>query len=447
MGVLQKEFDHITNELCKDDSLRVMLVRSAIEAKGFELNEGHIQSLTESIKDKPDQKKMQFELEGLSGDISITPEDLKAALTTLENDIETHTEQSILTALEELPPGILESLYDDLPEALRHRRGLESQFRDRLYGRWKEGLDRLEMLLMIAQEAGDIYIEDLNEDGSEEEETEESPSDSRMLEALIALHVRACRIASEVLCLLQGGFADGANARWRSLHEVAVTSMFLVEHGGNIADRYIDHGAVERLKAAEKYQEHCQTLGYESYTTDEMNEFRTAAEAMIQKYGRTFRGDYGWASEALGISNASFTQVEAALDMAHWRPFFKMACQSVHAGSQALEFCLSVPEEASGTLLAGASDAGLVDPAHSAAISLTLASVALFTLRPNLDSLIVCKCMQQLCDDIGEALIAAQNCLEEDMTSSAYLKEAQLNPKRSTFMRKIVKWTKSIWNR
>ncbi len=445
MGVLQKEFDRISNELFKDDSLRVMLVRSAIEAKGFELNEGHVQSLTDSIKDKSDQDEMQIELEGLSADISITPEDLKAALTALENDIESHTEQLILAALEELPPEILGSLYDDLPKALRHRRGLETQFRDRLHGRWKEGLDRLEMLLMIAQEAGDIYIEDLKEDGSEEEE--ESPSDGRMLEALVALHVRACRIASEVLCLLQGGFADGANARWRSVHEVAVTAMFLVEQGGNIADRYIDHGAIERLRAAEKYQEHCQTLGFEPYTTEEMNDFATAADAMIHKYGRAFRGDYGWASEALGTTNATFTQVEAALDMSHWRPHFKMACQSVHAGAQALEFCLSVPEGASGMLLAGASDAGLADPGHLTAISLVLASVPLFTFNPNVDSLIACKCMLQLCDDIGEALIAAHNGLEEEITSSVCLKEAQPNPKLSTFMRTIVKWTKSIWNR
>ena len=313
MSVLQNEFDRVSKELCTIDSLRVMLVRRVAEARGLSLTEEQIQILANSINDGSGQNEVEIELDGLSEHINITSEDLEAVLKRLEDDIEGHAERAVLAALDELPPGILKSLYSDLPEALRHRRGLESQFRDRLFARWNEGLDRLEMLIMIAQEAGGTYVEDLNVGGSEDDEAEESPVDGGMLEALIALHARACRIASEVLCLLHGGFADGANARWRSLHEVAVTALFLTQHAGDIADRYIDHGAVERLKAAEKYQEHCQTLGYEPYTAEEMDEFRAAADAVIQKYGPVFRRDYGWASEALGTPDATFTRVEAVV--------------------------------------------------------------------------------------------------------------------------------------
>lgn len=417
MGVLQKEFDRVFEELYTSDSLRVMLVRRIAEARGLNLTEEHIQTLAKSINGDSGQDEVKVELDGFSEDINITSEDLEAALKTLEEDIEGRAEQSVLTALDELPPGVLKSLYDDLPEALRHRRGLESQFRYRLFGRWKEGLDRLEMLIMIAQEAGSTYIEDINDVGSGENGNEEPADDASVLKALIGLHARACRIASEVLCLLQGGLADGANARWRSLHEVAVTALFLTQHGGDIADRYMEHAAIERLNAAEQYQKHCHTLGYEPYTAEEINEIRADADAVIQKYGSDFKRDYGWASQALGTADATFTKVEAALDMAHWRPFFKMACHSVHAGSHALNFCLSLPSNAHGMLLAGPSDAGLADPGHSTAISLTLASVALLTFRPNLDSLVTCNCMQQLCDDIGDAFLAAHEGLVAEMDS------------------------------
>ncbi|HUE69417.1 MAG TPA: DUF5677 domain-containing protein [Pirellulaceae bacterium] len=417
MGVLQKEFDRVFEELCTTDSLRVMLVRRVAEARELSLTEEQIQTLAKSINGDSGHDEVEVQLDGFSEDIRITSEDLEAALKTLEEDMEGRAEKSVLAALDELPPGVLKSLYDDLPEALRHRRGLECQFRDRHFGRWKEGLDRLEMLIMIAQESGSTYIEDLNEGGIEEIGEEMSADDSGMLKALIGLHARACRIASEALCLLQGGYADGANARWRSLHEVAVTALFLTQHAGNIADRYMDHAAVECLNAAEQYQKHCHTLGYDPYTVEEMNEIRAEADAVIQKYGPDFKRDYGWASHALGTADATFTKVEAALDMAHWRPFFKMACHSVHAGSQALSFCMSVPTEAHGMLLTGPSNAGLADPGHSTAISLTLASVALLTFRPNLDSLVTCKCMQQLCDDIGEAFLAAHEGLEGEMNS------------------------------
>ena len=113
--------------------------------------------------------------------------------------------------MEELTPSVLESLYADAPEALRHRRKQESQFRQHLSTRWKEGLDRLEMLIMIAQESGETYIADVN--AQTVEGVIVTADDEATLHALIALHARACLIASEVVCLLKGGFADGANAR------------------------------------------------------------------------------------------------------------------------------------------------------------------------------------------------------------------------------------------
>ena len=44
------------------------------------------------------------------------------------------------------------------------------------------------------------------------------------VEVQTRLHARACQIAREVLTLLYAGFAEGAMARWRALHELAVLS-------------------------------------------------------------------------------------------------------------------------------------------------------------------------------------------------------------------------------
>lgn len=416
MGVLQNEFDRVIKELCSADSLKVMLLRRVADARNLELSDEQIEALAKAIGADSASDTARVEIKGLPEEIVITSDDLESALKKLEVDMESHAERGILSALDALPPGILQSLYAHLPEALRRRRGNEAAFRERLCARWKEGLDRLEMLIMIAQESGSNYIEDANKEPTEE--SVPSDDEASMLEALIGLHVRACRTASEVLCLLQGGFADGANARWRSLHEVAVTAMFLLEHPGDTVRRYLDHAAVERLRSAVKYQEHCHTLGYEPFTEEELAELRGDAEVVVQKYGKALKEDYGWAGEILGVARPSFAQVEARLKMSHWRPFYKMACQSVHAGSQALQFCMSIPKGADQMLVAGASNAGLVDPGHSAANSLTMASVALFTFRPNLDSLIVCKCMQQLCDDIGDAFMVAHEQLEDEIESS-----------------------------
>jgi hypothetical protein len=38
------------------------------------------------------------------------------------------------------------------------------------------------------------------------------------------------QIFNEILVLLKSGYADGANSRWRSLHELAVISFFLLDN-------------------------------------------------------------------------------------------------------------------------------------------------------------------------------------------------------------------------
>jgi hypothetical protein len=124
--------------------------------------------------------------------------------------------------------------------------------------------------------------------------------------------------------------------------------------------------------------------------------------------------DYGWAAEALHNPRPTFTQIEASLDMDHWRPWFRLASQSVHAGSQGLQFALGIPHDPPGMLLAGASDAGLADPGHQMAISLTMVTVAFLTPHPNLDGLIACHCMLKVCDDIGRELLDAHEAMGEE---------------------------------
>jgi hypothetical protein len=64
-------------------------------------------------------------------------------------------------------------------------------------------------------------------------------------EILIRLLVRAWQVTDEILCLLENGFADGAMARWRTLHEIHVVAAVLMRHGESITERYLAHQAVE----------------------------------------------------------------------------------------------------------------------------------------------------------------------------------------------------------
>jgi hypothetical protein len=400
MGVMQELFDKSWKEHFNYDVACATVFRRIVKAKGLTLDEEQIEFLVKAIASAPTERTHEkLDVPGLAEDIVISQQDFDSALADFSSDLDDLAGSLVESLLETLPGDVLGSLYTDAPNALQHRHEQEAAFRERLGFRFKDGLDHLEMLIMIAQESGNMYLEDLRKEADDEAWPVDGMS---MLDALVALHARACRIACEILCLLKCGFADGASARWRSLHEIAVTAMFLLENGGDTPQRYLDHAAIERRKTASEYQEHCKTLGWEPYTPEEEAEFEADANGVIDKYGIAFKGDFGWAAAALNLKKPTFTNVEKSLQMSHWRPHYRQACGNVHAGSHILHSSLAMPD-GDDVLLAGPSDAGLCDPACNTARSLMLASVAFFTFRPNLDSLIVCKCLESLCEDVDIA--------------------------------------------
>jgi hypothetical protein len=57
----------------------------------------------------------------------------------------------------------------------------------------------------------------------------------------VRLHSRACLVASEVRALLASGHPFGAQARWRTLHELGVVAFILRMSDKEVAERYLLH--------------------------------------------------------------------------------------------------------------------------------------------------------------------------------------------------------------
>lgn len=407
MGVLQEELNRVIADLYAGESAKLELLRNILKKQRISTTDSELLTIVHAMESSDENGALKVTIDGVMDEIAITSEDIDSALVEHEQSLDGTTERLINRALEEMVPSVLQSLYTALPQALKERRSIQRNFEKRLKNQWQGGLDRLEMLIIMAHESGESYVEDMQLEFADQEPSE----DSCLLDVLIALHCRACRTAREVLCLLKAGYADGANARWRSLHEIAVTAQFVAEKRGEVPKRFLDHAAVESWRSAQQYQKHCEALSYESFSDGEMAEMKEAADAMIAKYGDTFKDDYGWAANAISNSRPTFAQIEATVDLSKWRPHFRQASQSVHAGPHGMLQSLGIPDEVEPMFLAGPSNAGLFEPGHQTAISLTIASVALLTSFPNLDSLVSCKSMQTLCDDIGNELMRTHDDL------------------------------------
>ncbi len=295
----------------------------------------------------------------------------------------------------------LKELKKDSVRILRENHEYQAGFESRLYVVWGRALDLLNILIIISLEAGASFNSQYRD--------EASANNDYVFDALTRLHSRACQVAQEVLTLLRSGFADGAHARWRSLHEISVVSLIPSSQGNELAEKYLLHDIVECHKATESYQTNCEILGTKPLSRKELREREVNYDKLIEQYGRNFGEDYGWASEVIGKAKPSLRDIEDFAGLGHLRPYYKMSSHNVHASARGLFFRLGLNPKSQPILLAGPSNAGLADPGHQAAISLTQITTSLLLQRTNIDTAVYCEILRTLVDEIGRAFIKAHN--------------------------------------
>ncbi|HNO95066.1 MAG TPA: DUF5677 domain-containing protein, partial [Anaerolineales bacterium] len=153
-------------------------------------------------------------------------------------------------------------------------------FETRLEKDWRNPFDLFEMFIVIALETGENF--------NNEFRNNEAERNNFVLEALTRLHARSCQVASEVLVLLKSGYADGAHARWRSLHELTAVASFIKTHGNETAERYLLHDNIESLKAANLYQKHYKALGDEPIPQEEYDLIQEVCSKLIARFGKSY---------------------------------------------------------------------------------------------------------------------------------------------------------------
>lgn len=323
------------------------------------------------------------------------PDELEAKVALMIPDLADSVADSMLSAIKKDAPCGLVANWE-------HRR----QFEERLRTHWQEPLELLDLFISLALEAGKEF--------NREFRGVAVSSNDAVFEALTRLHARACQVASAILVLLRSGYADDAHARWRALHEISVMSHFIGEEGQEVAERYLLHNTIQRYKLALKLQRHAATIGTEPLSQKEFDKLKTERDLLVERYGKPFGKDYGWAASAIGNDRPTIGDIEKCVDLEHWRPYYGMASDNVHANAHGGYFRLGLATpQIDKVLLAGPSNVGLADPGHATAISLCQVTTVLLTSEPNFDSIVIPKILLKLEEEIGEAFLQAHRELEE----------------------------------
>jgi hypothetical protein len=237
-----------------------------------------------------------------SRELVVTDEDL-AAIAKKHDELSSSMESVVRLFVHENEEQIKRIILRSYPSEIRSDDRELSGFRRRLAKRWERPATLLRIIIALSER---LAIESAPNgvprlDGAD------------VLEPVLRrLHGRGVRIAKEALALIEAGFADGAMARWRTLHEITVVAMFIQDHGAQCAKLYLAHDAIESYRSANSYRAHHEALGYEPIADEEWNGVESAYHAAIATHGTSFATEYGWVSLARFSGHVSERNYAAA---------------------------------------------------------------------------------------------------------------------------------------
>ena len=288
-------------------------------------------------------------------------------------------------------------------EMLSEQKQDRKEFESILYKDWEEPLDLLECLIRVSWETVDKHRKNVIQQGFREDVK---------FNALIRIHARALKTTNEILTLLKAGYPDGANARWRNLHELAVISMFLSDNDNIISQRYLEHEIIMRYKETLNYQEHCEELGYAPCEEKFLDKIKEKKESLCNKYGKDYYKDWGWIPKSK-VSNQSFTDLEKHIGLDRLHPFYKLSSAHIHGSSRGF-YTLGLRDDFQNKILSiGASNYGLADPIQNTTISLMHVTNCLLTFKPDFESLTIMKINEYFIKEIGLKAVKVQKGIEK----------------------------------
>lgn len=243
-----------------------------------------------------------------------------------------------------------------------------AEFQKRLFSTWEKPINRLDMMIVSAREIG--------HEVNEEYRRGDIPTSPKK-NVLTRLQARAVQIACEISHLLKGGFADGAFARWRSIHETAVIARLISNGDDELASRFLDYHAVLKVKLISQYTKYSDDLGFENFSQSEIEKYQKDKDAMEGRYGKDFVKTNGWAGDVIGKAGVTFEQIEEFVKMDFLRPHYKFSSQNIHSGVDSIAFKLGLSMSEDDILLSGPSNEGFIEPLQCTSLSLCQITTAL----------------------------------------------------------------------
>ncbi len=388
MGVLQKALEESFRDVPR------AVVRKVVEEKIAEhcaVDPDTIDCVVAAILDREDDSD-EVEID-LPFDLEFTEDDIAKMECSIEDLIE-----GIPGLVETMGKDFGRGLADDCRERWKSHYEIiateREAMRAKISANWGDAFADLRMLIELCAGYGDEFNRTHLQARRKRNQVRNH--------VLSRLHIRACRVSEEIALLLENGYAEGAEARWRTLLEVSVT-MLLIKLGGDIlAQRYLDHEVIEARKMVD---DHDRALGAGSkakmrISTIDRKDLNADHARAIHKYGKAFQGMYGWASGQLGICDQpQFHHLQEVAGNLAMKLQYRLACFGVHASPRKLVQPMHQWDPT--THVPGLFSAGFESSGINTAYTLVQATLTLFGDEWDLDELVELRVLVCVRDDVA----------------------------------------------
>lgn len=285
-------------------------------------------------------------------------------------------------------------------EALTNDREDTKNFEKRNFSRWKPAFDHLEMLWHVAKELGELHGKDVQRRNGKD--------NNATMAALAHIFPKSLLVVQEIICLLKGGFPDGALTRWRSLHELSVTAMYIVNYGDNAAIQYLLSFHFSARRAAHQMNEYSERSGLGRFTAEKIQELDERCAMAERVLERKIDNDKNGEWPRITGSHPNFARVEESVGMDHWRPWYKWASSFTHANHRPADKSLGLAETTVPINLVGASNSGFVDPFQLTALSLAQLVETYLFYSISLDRIVHIDVFHELANEMADIAIKAE---------------------------------------
>lgn len=297
-------------------------------------------------------KEIQATVQGLI-------DELGESITDILGNVAEAISQAVPNALSSVAEFIGDRISEQALEHSYHLRKAHSERAETVQRMWGKAIEQLDLLRHIVLEWDHAAV--LHRKGAYAK-----PNTAFALNKLVA---RAYEVVGEVITLARSGYADGALARWRSLHEICVITMFLAMRSDKCAQMYLSHHWVEELRLLDVDRASGTARAKNTHSDRYIHDLRKQKDVMVAKFGTAFAKDYGWASVELGRAKTTFRDLESHVGLETLRRGYQQANSTVHGGALATLTRVSLGP--------GSIDGALIPPAYGCEVAANYTTASL----------------------------------------------------------------------